>query len=352
MSEDTIYEFTDDDWLTDDNEIEVDEFGIVIDKSIENLLSTAPSIEVVDDTTDSTNITVEKVKRPKKVVDPFVKMCKKYFSSLNSRSAKYAVFNLNEEYKNKLVMMSSKNKSTFDDYLYQYMPGDLNIQIVEFKNDDLTIIKERLCISDDYCVLINLSAVLKYINIACRHEDTSVLPMKLARTDNNDIYLKVVDPKTEQTYIERVGFTNQNWRVVVILQALTNLMVNKNNPTCVVSDTVTYNSLIPYIDQNLIVYPILTNRYKDSDGKPIFDYVIDEHTTKLYLIDGKDTISVKEYLKKLKKEYTLEIISFVCLPDKCIFYQTRYEDDENIVISSRPYVSAFPMCITDKEFKK
>lgn len=352
MSDDSVHEFTDDDWITDE-ELEVDEFGVIIDKSVIDLLGDITiSEEVVGTPTDDPNITVEKSKRTKKIVDSFVKMSKKYFSSLNARSAKYAVFNLNNEYKNKIVMMSSKSKSTFDDYLYQYMPGDLNIQIVEFKNDDLDIIKERLCIPDELCVLINLSAVLKYINIACKHEDTSVLPMKIARTDNNDIYLKVTDPKIDQTYIERIGFVNQNWRVVVILQNLTNHMVNMNNPTCVVRDTVTYDSLIPYTDQNLIVYPISTNRYKDSDGKQIFDYVIDEHKTRLYLIDGKDTISIKEYLKKLKKEYKFEIISFVCLPDRCIFYQTRYEDDENIIISSRPYVSALPMCLTDKEFKK
>lgn len=348
---DTTSEITDEDWIDDDAEI--DEFGIIIEKDVIDLLDSlglSPKTDVEESSTEEEETSVKKKKRPKKIVDPFVKINKQYFSSMNARTAKYAIFNLNEQCKDKLIMMSSKARTTFEDYLYQYHPGDLSIQIVEFKNDDLKTIKDKLSVTED-CTLINLASLRKYVNMACKHPDIEILPISIARTDTGDIYLKVVDPKTEQTIIERIGFHYTNWRILVLLQGLVDFMT-RDTFECQVLDKVIYTDIEPYIDQNLIIYPVSTNRYKDPDGKVIFNHIVDGHMTKLYMIDGKDVISVKEYVKKLKTEYSLEIISFVHLPDRCIFFKTKFEDDTNIVISSRPYVSIFPICVTAEEFKK
>lgn len=338
--------------LEDDIPEEIDEFETEIDEEVYKLLGLELSVDSSseDDSTEEENGEPKKKKRVKKIVDPFVDIAKKYFSSINSRNSKYAVFNLDEEHQDKLIFMNSRAGTTFEDYLFQYHPGDLSVQVVEFKNDDLNIIRDKLRIPKDRCMLINLTAVRKHINIALKHKSIEILPIQFAMTDKFDLYMKVIDPISEQSLIERFGFHYHNWRVIYLLKSILKEMEDMVSKSCVVSDTLKYDELVPYMDQNLIVYPFLTNRYL-TDNKPIFDYVVDTHKTKVFLIDGKDIVSAKEYLKKLKTEYTLEIQTYVTLPGKCIFCRTRFEDETNIIITSRPFVSVYPFCLKAEEFK-
>lgn len=308
-------------------------------------------VEVVTEESTADTEKKKKVKTPKvkKIKDPLIEICKKYFSSMNARNSKYCIFNLDKDHIDKIVLMSNRPKIAFEDYLFQYHPADLSIQIISFKNDDLKYLKERFKITHEHMVLINLNAIRTHINTALKTKEVEVLPIKFAASENNDLYLKIYDPASEQDIVERYGLCYHNWRVIVLLMhAVKQMECLPTENSSVVTDTLTYDDLERMSDQNLIKYKVKTVQYKNEDGQ-IYTHLVDTHDTVFYLIDGKDIVSVKEYIKKLKTDYCLEITSVVRLPDKHIFYMTKFEDENNIIVSSRPFVGVYPFCLNAKE---
>lgn len=297
-----------------------------------------------------------KKKRKKKIVDPFIQTVKSLFSSLSARTAKYAVFNLTDKYSNCIITMSGRAKMTFEEYLLQYEPGDLGINIIYCKNDQLELLKNKFCITNiDKPILMNLEIIRKAINTALKDKEATIIPLNIAyNNENSSVYMKYktgINEKTneEQFTITRCAFEYKDWRTICIIKKLVDkiheIYENKNS----VHIFENYESLIEKNDQNIIVYPIDTSLYKNDNGEKIFDYIKDGHKTNLIYIQGKDIISLKEYVKKLKKEYTIELASMVYDQNNSIVYMSYFEDDEIKVLCSRPKTNAFPFITTKEE---
>ena len=337
----------DDDDSELDNTSSGDEFATTVDEDIEKLLDTV----VIDsnndaqyDCTASDILALKKTKTTRKIKDSLINIHKKYFSSLNARTVKYGLFNYDENHVNSIIMVSSKRKTTFEDYLFQYHPSDLSIQIVHFKDTtDLDILKDRFKISDKR-TLISIDAIRKNINIACKQKDTSVLPMKTASDDKGNLFLKVRDIDTDTDIIERYGFLYNNWRTISILNKRIYKMEHIVDEDTTIVVPLTYEQLEKCTSQNITIIKIDTAKFI-KDGQPIYKDFPDDHQTVFILLDGKDIPAVKEYIKKLKNPYTLDIKMVIPDNDNHIFYTTRYSDDTIDIISGRPFLGIYPFTL-------
>ena len=296
-----------------------------------------------------------KRKRKKKPVDPLVTFVKKYFSSMCARTSKYCIFNLDETFTNKILLISSRGKLTFEDYLLQYYPGDLALQIVEFKKDQYEFIKQALCVPDNKFMLYNVATIRKAVNTAMKDKQSDTLQLKIAKSMDDVVYIKYKDiTKPTETsdhtnFIEKIGFEYTDWRTICILRKLVDQMEHQNENDCVVQESIMFDEdNAQRLYQNLFIYPIKTSRFEKNDVL-IFPGFSDVNHTQLVFVDGKDIISLKEYVKKLKIEYTLTIYAIVKLPDKHIFYKSVFEDEDIRVICSRPFTCTYPFVESLKE---
>lgn len=286
-------------------------------------------------------------RRSKREPDAFAFFCKKWLSSLIARTSKYAIFGFDKG-DDSIILISGRNKLSFEDYLLQYTPGDLGIHIVQMTDTEGVLdFKERLCIPDDRCMLIDISILRKAINMAMRTKHKDKLPVWFIKDGNNNLYIKYVDVTVTDNYgdhpvvISFFGKEYTDWRTICILRDLLQKMRDmvEHPTTC---DSVQYHDLVDCINQNLLYYPVFTSRYVEK-GYPTFPNYDKDHKTPLIYIDGKDIVSLKEYVKKQKNsKYTLQLISAMSLPNTDIHYCSTYRDDSVYVISSRPLTSTYP----------
>lgn len=341
------------------DDVFIDEFDTDIDEISQDVIEELDKLEeqAVQKEQEKLkeNESKKKKKRQKKPVDPFVTFTKKYFSSMCARNGKYVIFNLDNDHLDKIILVSSRGKFTFEDYLLQYYPGDLALQIVTFKKNQFKFIKEKLCVPDNKFMLYNVATIRKAINTAIKDKENPVLPLKIAKDDNDVVYVKYKDitkPTEEFNYtnfIEKIGFQYTDWRTICILRKLVNQMEHQNDTDCVVKERIIFNEdLEQRIYQNVLIYPIQTNRFRKND-ELLFPNFSEQNHTQLVFIDGKDIVSLKEYVKKLKTDYKLKIYAIVKLPDKHIFYLSVFEDEDIRVICSRPFTCTYPFVETLKE---
>lgn len=346
--------------IEDELESSIDEFSYTeIDEDVLNELNALEKKEEdlkrINEILAADENSKKKPKKIKRPSNPLVQFVKKYFSSLIARTSKYCIFNLDENHKDKLVMMSSRGKITFEDYLLQYTPGDLALQIVEFKNDELSFIKEKLYIPDDKIMLVNIASIRKAVNTALKDKVNINIPLQIVKSSNNNVFMeykdvtKVDDNGKSTKIIEKICIEYTDWRTICILRYLVNKMEVQNNTDCVVTEKIKYENVKNKIYQNLLIYPIQTIKFKMND-ELLYPEFNEKNYTNLVFIDGKDIVSLKEYVKKLKIEYNLEITAIVHLPDKHVFYISVFEDEELKVICSRPFTCMYPFAESSKEF--
>lgn len=342
-----------DDWDDDLDDEWEDEFSDTdIDESTKQKLNVSNSTHSEFDEEFKAIEETTKNKRKKKVVDPFIQVMKT-LSSISARNAKYAIFNLNDDYTDCIVTMTGKSKMTFEEYLLQYEPGSLGINILYFKKDQLQLLKNKFCIEDiDRPVLVNLEIVRKAITAISKYKTESLSNLlNIAYSENNEsVYISYKKELNGEdvTHISRCAFIYKDWRSLCILTKLVNSIKNICTSELSIHRQEKYDTLIDKINQNILVYQILTIEYKNTDGNSIFNYVNNEHKTNLIYIQGKDIISLKEYVKKLKTDYTLDLISCVNTNSQVISYMSLFENDDIKVLCSRPKAIAYPF-VTSKE---
>lgn len=270
--------------------------------------------------------------RKKRVADPFVTYCKKYFSSLTARQSRFCVLNLfNSKYK--VVMISAKKKLTFEEYLLQYAASDMGLQYIEFKHTTvIDLIFEKLQLPTDRAVVLNVSILLKYINAAVKDKNIEQL---LFATNGTAYGLKYNDVEVHY------GYDYSDHRTIMKLKLLTDTLLELNAVNYIhkqihlIQCIENTNELV--VTGNVISLPISIEQFTVPDGLSIANFKRYKPNFYLIMFDGKDTISVKEYVKKVTTKYDYKIISWIEPTTEYVRSIVHYEDDELLAISTRPH---------------
>lgn len=85
-----------------------------------------------------------------------------------------------------------------------------------------------------------------------------------------------------------------------------------------------------YLDKGVLRIPLDLKNYFGSDKS---------HEFFINLVDGAETISNKQFINKLKKDYTYKLISW--FDNKSVEYLTQFNDDRVSVISVRPFTRVY-----------
>lgn len=279
--------------------------------------------EIIDEQLDTS--------RKKRVADPFVIYCKKYFSSLTARQSRFCVFNLFDS-KYKVVMLSARKKLTFEEYLLQYAASDMGLQYIEFKYTAvIDLMYEKLCLPADRPIVLNMSILLRYLNMAVKNKNMNQL---LFATNGTAYGLKYMDEEVHY------GYDYTDHRTIVKLKLLTDALLELNSIDLISKQIHLIQTIEDTTDLtvtgNVISLPVSIEQFTVPNGLSIDNFNRYKPNFYLIMFDGKDTVSLKEYIKKVTTDYTYKIISWIEPKTEYVRSIVHYEDTELMAISTRP----------------
>lgn len=265
--------------------------------------------------------------RPTSVSKEFLTNCKKYLVSITSSRAQYCYFN----FVNNAVILSNSTSGgkgqAHGDRLMDFTVGELALHFVHFKDLEFyKQLREFLNVPEDkfYCVhIVNLMSIINTVgidNIDVSYEDGYTV-FKAAGdctvNDKNKVGFEVIDFHVIKSIL--------TWKDHIFK------VIGDNNcvETAVDINATSDNGL--YFTELNIKELHLDKYYPNV--KP---------TIKFLAFDGLTTVSIKSFIKKIKKSnYNLK--RFVWVENDLIYSYSVFEDDFVKVISYRPNIASLPL---------
>ena len=269
---------------------------------------------------------------------------KSIFSSLTCRRARYEYVLIgNKEIKDTIILSNSDI-----DILTSYNNNKLCFHIVTFKSLEAKNIyeKEYLQINDfDGCLEKNASLYcrhpVEYLSFLKKKETTplTIKTDKFYNMTSSSFY----DPKKEKDVVIELGNIVDNYYATIIIEHLYASYGKQNiyedKPHQIIN--IDINTLLQSTNSAIYTYKLNIHNFinKDTTRNNLFDNY-QEYIT-LFLFDGIDVVSLREYVKKLKISYTLQLIAWV--ENEYIKYMMYFEDDHISVKTFRPHIYIFPL---------
>lgn len=297
----------------------------------------------------------------------FLKTLKLYFSSLTARGAKYLFLNV-AGLKNSFVI-------TNGDYelLTSYVPVTLSIHIIEFKN---SLFYEQflrfLNLETTQPYVIRMNMFLKVINKGNIEDMSTIYDEKhyLKITTNDSVIEDDDDPDSEDYYTDDIDdddttedcpwVDTSKWVTVTFdsaaicgqpvenVHALTvlentidkiltypNIKKTEERPYAVIEVT----APVEYHTANYFRQKVSLQEFKTKEGLEYYPEKM--HDLYVLLMDGFDVPSMKEFLKKTKKQ-VIELLLWANVGGT-IQHMALYEDDEISIKSMRPFSEILPI---------
>lgn len=265
----------------------------------------------------------------------FQNECKMLFSALSARSAQYAYLNID---KNMILLTNSTSPPPNDahgDRLMDFSVSELALHFVELKKSDfLEKLYKYLSISPVGCYCLHVANLASLLN---KHKPTE---LKCFENEHGD---KVLCEKHRVTYEKKnvVGFPINNFHIIHELYRWKDFIYSVG--------TKEHAEKFPHVKEpmpkevklqgKVFFLEVPTEKFM-RDGKPVFEDVKDK--MHVMCLDGLTVVSYKEFLKKLDKPYTLDLLGWV-VDDSYVMSLTLFENEDYLIRSTRPNILSMPI---------
>jgi len=292
-----------------------------------------------------------KEKKIKKIRDPemieFEKEIKLYLSSLSARGSKYMYFNVGER-ENTLVLSNGNYE-----LLVAYIPVTLTFHLVTFKNDFYTKLLNVLNIPKNTPYILRVDLFLKAIRqftieeLRCEYD--SFLNMRIY---SGDILLEEKlneDSSDENTSSEDIEEGYEEEKITTFAKEDICGMVIDDLPvlTKLKEDIDYINSIDTNELSNMSFYT--KERIKDPIDyfylnwfRPCTIQLPGKEDIYHLLIDGVDTVSLKEFIRKNYPDTVIDMHIWSKYGSS-VKYMATYEDENILVKTVRPYREIVPL---------
>ena len=290
-------------------------------------------------------------KKVKKIRDPemieFEKEIKLYLSSLSARGSKYMYFNVGEP--DNTIVLSNGNY----DLLVAYVPVTLTFHLVTFKNDFYTRLLNVLRIPEKVPYILRVDLFLKAIRqftieeLHCEYD--SLMNMRLYSGDTllEEKITEETSDGTSSDEDEEDDFEEE--KLITFDKADICGMVINDLPVLVkLQEDIAYiNSLdikelmnMSFYTKEIIKDPI--EYFYSNWYRPCIIQLPDTEEFCHLLIDGIDTVSLKEFIRKNYPEATIDMHIW-SKHGSSVKYMATYEDENILVKTVRPYRDIVPL---------
>jgi len=250
-----------------------------------------------------------------------IKTLKLYLSSLTARRAHTLYHNITEA-KNEYIFANME-----PDAVVKFCESTFGVHFVTVKDKDINNLFTRLLkifpLPSEYYIL-KMSNVITFMN---KH-NWDVKPEDFIFSDEKVLYYETPGPKgsSKKTIL---GFPLLSFQAVYFIREIKDCYDKINTDE---NDTYKFKP----VDEKALDSGIITTEYTPEE------YGIESNlkSFNVLLVDGAETVSVKEFIKKQKGNFNrFDIVTWV--NGDCIEYGSFYDDDHITVKSTRPHTRIY-----------
>lgn len=255
-------------------------------------------------------------------------MVLKYLYSMHCRKSKLLICNIFKD-RNRYVFSNVELNE-----LTKYCQGAVSFHYAEFKDtrthNTIKKILDVFNFSQDQPYCVNIT---KYIALLRKVKfDLSAIAIE----ESDGVYFVELAPEDKENgkarKIEILAYPLYNYQAIMLMSNFLNYHMEPKKG--MLSHSVTE------FEQNKDNFELVldVSKYVDDEGKSIFKKTLFK-SYKLNLINGVETVSVKDFVTKNKEDFTHTINTWV--QDGHIDYNSVYDDGNVNILSVRPYVKIY-----------
>lgn len=266
----------------------------------------------------------------------FVEKCKFYFGSISARGISFAYFNIDTDLVILCNSTSQPPNPLHGDRLMDYSVSELSFHFMHFKDREFL---------DKFCKFLQIPDGVYYcVNVILILSIFSNFKLSDLEVYENEYSDKVLINKGRKTYDKKnvVGFYIYNFHVINELFKWYKYVSEIGTEEHKLSHPHIVRSMADKIDLHGRIYftNINTDDFKDSHGQVVFRNV--QPTVKILNLDGLSTVSIKQFINKMKTPYTFYQYLWV-VQHTYILSMTTFENDVVKIDSIRPNLMTIPI---------
>lgn len=257
----------------------------------------------------------------------FLEKCRFYLTSISARSAQYAYFNVFKD-PNIIVLSNSttskKDNPEHGDRIMGFRIGELSYHFVWIKDSEFVSELKRILKFDTEITAVHI------INFYSELKKTGIKKFLFETNKRGVSFVPIKDDKTKL-----IALTVDSFHILHVIGSVYNTIDN------VVTNPEIYSGVISDVEKDVTYYGrvyyrvINPNNILKPDGTKFYPELMNE--IRVFCMDGLTSVSLKEFIKKLKKPY--RFIQYLWIKDNCPQIVYEFEDDFALVRSYRPSVT-------------